>query len=178
MSAEAKTRGDPPDSSELAPTALHREIEEFLYREAWILDNDKLEQWLDLFSENVRYWAPVRRSLPRGRESFHDAYLTPHFDDNKAGLSLRVARSRTGLAHAEEGTRQRRFVTNILILEVEGDFVRVSSNFQVFKSRQDEQWFVGTREDRIRRKPGGGWSIEERMIVLDHGVIGSITTYI
>jgi dibenzofuran dioxygenase beta subunit len=159
-------------------TDLRREVEEFYYREAWLLDNDKLEDWLELFTPGIRYWAPVRTTVARGQEDFTRPFLSPHFDDNLAGLQFRVARSRTGSAFAEEYARVRRFITNVLILEADETTAHVSSNFQLFKSRQDEQWFVGTRNDRLVRNTAGEWRVEERMIILDHGVINSITVYI
>lgn len=172
MDSVARSRAD------LRRADLRREVEEFYYREAWLLDHDKLEEWLQLFTPDVRYWAPVRMNLPRGKEDFRHPFISPHFDDNLAGLQLRVARSRTGIAHAEEVTRTRRFVSNVLILAEEADdILEVASNFQLFKSRQDEQWFVGTREDRLRRT-ADGLRIRERMVVLDHAVIDSITVYI
>lgn len=166
--------------SEIVPDRmrLRSEVEELYYREAWLLDNDKLEDWLKIFTPNVRYWAPVRVNLPRGQEDFSQPFLSPHFDDDLAGLQFRVARSRTGAAYAEEVTRLRRFITNVVILAAEGATVDVASNFQLFKSRQDEQWFVGMRKDRLRCGDDGELRIEERMIVLDHGVIDSITVYI
>jgi dibenzofuran dioxygenase beta subunit len=157
---------------------LRREVEELYYREAWLLDHDKLEQWLELFTPDVRYWAPVRMNLPRGEEDFSQPFITPHFDENYAGLQFRVARSRTGMAFAEEYVRVRRFISNVLILENDERTARVSSNFQLFKSRQDEQWFVGARDDRLARNDDGVWRIRERMVVLDHSVIDSITVYI
>jgi 3-phenylpropionate/cinnamic acid dioxygenase small subunit len=42
--------------------ATIREIEQFLYREARLLDNRQYHAWLDLFTDDVRYWMPVRTS--------------------------------------------------------------------------------------------------------------------
>jgi 3-phenylpropionate/cinnamic acid dioxygenase small subunit len=37
-----------------------REVEQFLYREARLLDERRFHEWLLLFTEDVRYWMPVR----------------------------------------------------------------------------------------------------------------------
>ena len=37
-----------------------REVERFLYREARLLDERRFHAWLDLFTDDVRYWMPVR----------------------------------------------------------------------------------------------------------------------
>jgi len=95
-------------------TQLRHELEELLYYEAWLLDNDRLEDWLDLFAEQVRYWAPVRENVGRGQEDFALPHLLTYFDDDKKNLSLRVQRVRTGVAHAEEPpSRVRHFVSNV-----------------------------------------------------------------
>ena len=40
--------------------ALIREVEQFLYHEARLLDERRLHEWLDLLTDDVRYWMPVR----------------------------------------------------------------------------------------------------------------------
>lgn len=161
-------------------TPLRQEFEELLYYEAWLLDNDRLEDWLDLFAEQVRYWAPVRENLARGNEDFSLPHLLTHFDDDKNNLTLRVQRVRTGVAHAEEPpSRVRHFVSNVRILETEGpNQVKVGSNIMVFRNRWDgsEHLFVGCREDWWRRSEGK-WKNEERCIVLDHGVLENMTVF-
>ena len=37
-----------------------REVEQFLYREARLLDSYRFAEWLELFCEDVRYWMPTR----------------------------------------------------------------------------------------------------------------------
>jgi 3-phenylpropionate/cinnamic acid dioxygenase small subunit len=157
---------------------LRPQFEELLYREAWILDQDRLEEWLDLLSEDIHYWAPVRADMNRGNEDFSAPLRLAFFDDTKDGLRLRVARIRTGAAHADEPpSRVRHLITNVQVLEAPNkDTAKVASNFLVFKSRRnrEENLFVGSRED-IWRLDGGAWKLFERMILLDHNVIESIT---
>lgn len=156
---------------------LRREFEDLLYYEAWLLDHDRLEEWLALMADNVRYWAPVRANLERGRDDWTRQQWLAHYDDDKAGLTIRVQRVRTGAAHADEPpARVRRFVSNVRVLEGTADYAQVTSNFIVFKSRRgrEEYLFVGCREDRWRRI-AGAWKLEERLILLDHDVIDNVT---
>ena len=37
-----------------------REVEQFLYREARLLDERRFHEWLELFTEDVRYWMATR----------------------------------------------------------------------------------------------------------------------
>src|SRR5712692_786701 len=156
---------------------LRQEFEELLYYEAWLLDHDRLEEWLELFADNVRYWAPVRTNQVRGKEDLQRPQLLAHFDDDKTGLAIRVQRIRTGAAHADEPpSRVRHFVSNVRVLVAEEDRTHVTSNFIVFKSRRgrEETLFVGCREDHWRRA-NGKWRIEERLIILDHDVLENVT---
>ena len=156
---------------------LRREFEDLLYYEAWLLDHDRLEEWLGLFLDMVRYWAPIRSNVSRGQENFSDPRQLAHFDDDKGSLTLRVLRTRTGAAHADEPpARVRHLISNVRILETHDETATVTSNFMVFKSRRgrDESLFVGCREDRWRRIDGA-WKLEERLIILDHDVIENIT---
>lgn len=156
---------------------LRREFEDLLYYEAWLLDHDRLEEWLALMADNIRYWAPVRANLERGRDDCTRQQWLAHYDDDKAGLTIRVQRVRTGAAHADEPpARVRHFVSNVRVLAGTADYAQVTSNFIVFKSRRgrEEYLFVGCREDRWRRI-AGAWKLEDRLILLDHDVIDNVT---
>ncbi|MGH7905132.1 MAG: aromatic-ring-hydroxylating dioxygenase subunit beta [Candidatus Binataceae bacterium] len=158
---------------------LRLEFEDLLFHEAALLDAERLEDWLTLIDDSVRYFAPVRATLPRGGEDFGRRELIAHFDDNKNGLALRIRRIRTGWAHAEEPpSRTRHLISNVRIVETHqnDNTVRVASNFMVFRSAgdSDERTFIGSREDTWRRT-GDGWRLLNRLIILDHNVIESIS---
>jgi len=161
----------------MSPVALRLEFEELLYYEAWLLDHDRLEEWLALCAEQVRYWAPVRTNVARGREDWPRPLQLMHLDEDKGSLAMRVQRIRTGAAHADEPpARVRHVVSNVRVLDGDDKVATVTSNFIVFKSRRgrEESLFVGCREDRWRRIEGT-WKLEERLIVLDHDVTENIT---
>ncbi|HJZ18253.1 MAG TPA: aromatic-ring-hydroxylating dioxygenase subunit beta, partial [Stellaceae bacterium] len=42
---------------------LIREVEQFLYREARLLDERRFHEWLALFADDVRYWMVTRSNL-------------------------------------------------------------------------------------------------------------------
>lgn len=160
-------------------TELRLAFEELLYHEAWLLDHDKLEEWLALCAEQIRYWAPIRTNTPRGSEDWSQPSALAHFDEDKASLTMRVQRIRTGAAHADEPpARVRHLVSNVRIVDAHAETVNVTSNFIVFKSRRgrEESLFVGCREDRWHRVDTS-WKLEERLIVLDHDVLENVTVF-
>jgi len=162
----------------MSASNLRPQIEDFLIHEAWLLDQGRFEDWLDLLTDDVRYWAPVRREMERGKEDFTAPNLLAHYDDNKFGLTLRVQRIRSGFAHADEPpARVRHLISNVKILGEEDDLLQVTSNFICFKSRLgDEIFYVGSRNDSLRRVDGD-WKIARRCIILDHSVLDGITTF-
>ncbi len=161
-----------------APTVsrdLQQEIEQFLYEEAALLDEGRFWEWLDLFTDDVRYWMPVRETLQARRDGLHpeDEPAVPLMDDDKNFLRLRVERLDTGLAHAEiPASRTRHLITNVRVRETEGGELEVLSNFHVYQGRVEstDYQFFGRREDRLR-KVAGAWKIARRKIVLDHTVL-------
>ena len=42
---------------------LQHEVEQFYYDEAAMLDERRFSEWPDLFTDDVHYWMPIRRTL-------------------------------------------------------------------------------------------------------------------
>ena len=84
--------------------ALWLDLMGFYIREAWLLDERRLNKWLDLFTDDVLYFMPRRKNVPR-REAHRE--LTPLgdlaiFEEDKRYLEMRVARLDSGMAWAED----------------------------------------------------------------------------
>lgn len=151
------------------------EIERFLYDEASLLDRGLFDEWLALFTDDVRYWVPVRENLAGNSSGIHDSALlqVALIDDDKEFLSKRIERLATGLAHAETpASRTTHLLGNVRILEANDEAVVVESAFALFQSRMGDvdHTFHGHREDRLRRV-GDGWKIAERKVILDVSVL-------
>ncbi|RMG56495.1 MAG: 3-phenylpropionate/cinnamic acid dioxygenase subunit beta [Acidobacteria bacterium] len=148
------------------------EAERFLYREAKLLDERRFEEWLDLLTDDVRYWMPVGNLEGAGAP---DGQHLSYFEDNKQTLMLRIKRLGTGFAHAEDPpSRTRHLISNIVVEAFTEAELKVSANFIVFRGRleTEEDLFVGRRED-VLRKVDGQWKLAARKILLDHNVIGA-----
>ncbi len=165
-----------------------REIERFLYREARLLDERRFQEWLELFTEDVHYWMPMRSNrYPKGSKAIKiidrdrdvDRELTREdelalLDETKSTLTRRIARLDTGMAWAEDPpSRTRHLITNIEI-EPNGEEseLTVYSNFIVYRTRaeKEQEFYVGSRQDVLRRVDGA-WKIARRRIVLDDNVL-------
>jgi 3-phenylpropionate/cinnamic acid dioxygenase small subunit len=155
---------------------LIREIEEFLYAEAALLDERRFEEWLALLTDDIRYWMPMRRNVKFGeqeRENTRERQDMNWFDEGKTTLQQRVQQIMTGVHWAEEPlSRVCHMVTNVQIVQATATEVTVQSRFLVYRNRlQDEtDFFVGKRED-VLRKVDGAWQIARRQILLDQNVL-------
>jgi 3-phenylpropionate/cinnamic acid dioxygenase small subunit len=164
------------------------EVEQFLYREARLLDERRFEAWLALFTDDLRYWMPVRTTrYPRRSQAI--AVLDPArqveeelgtardlaiFDETKETLTRRIARLDTGMAWAEDPpSRTRHIVSNVEVepAEAAGE-VTAYSNFVVYRNRgeTEQDFYVGARRDTLRRVDGV-WKIARRTIILDQNVL-------
>src|SRR3984893_7986097 len=99
--------------------ALWLELMPFYIREAWLLDERKLKEWLDLFTDDVLYFMPRRKNVPR-REAHRE--LTPLGDlalieDDRRYLEMRVARLDTGMAWGEDPPSRTRHLIGNLVAE-------------------------------------------------------------
>ena len=154
---------------------LKHEVEEFLFLEADVLDSRRYEDWLDLLTEDIHYWMPVRRTTTAreaGRE-FTKPGGVAFFDDDFATLKMRVDRMLLGGAWAEDPpSRTRRLIANVRIVDRTEDEVTVSSNFQLYRTRlaSEEDSWIGRREDVLRRVDGE-FRLARRHIFLEQTVI-------
>jgi 3-phenylpropionate/cinnamic acid dioxygenase small subunit len=162
----------------LVPIEVEREIQQFLYEEADLLDTFRFREWLELFTEDARYWAPVRenRLYRERKEEISAPGSSAYFDDDFIGLKQRVERLYTRMAWAEDPpSRTRHLVTNIRVRPTDDpDEYDVESSFYMHRTRteRDHDWIVGKRYDRLRRSElPHGFSIANRTVLFDMGIL-------
>lgn len=164
------------DQNALERLLLRAEIEEFLYREADLLDERRYEDWLDLLAEDYQYSVPLRLNVQYDdvatRENTGSGEIA-WFDEGKPTVSLRVRQLMTGKHWAEEPvSRVSHLVTNVRLDTVALPEVRVSSRFVVYRNRvaDETDFLVGRRHDVLRRT-GDDWRVSRRRLLLDQSVL-------
>ena len=156
---------------------LRTEIEDFLYHEAELLDERRYSDWIELIADDIHYFMPIRRNVKFGewdRENSRAGVESSWFDEDKRTLVGRVRQLETGLHWCEEpASRVRHIVSNVQVVRDDGHEVHVRSRFVLYKNRvQDlENFFIGKREDVLRRDGATGWKIARRTIILDQNVL-------
>ena len=145
----------PPFATGLPATAesllLQHEIEQLLYREARLLDDWNLDEWLTLYTQDARYTVPTT-DLPEGDPGSDLLFI----DDDYRRMSGRVERLKSRHAHREyPWSRTRRFIGNVMITSVEGDEIAATASVSVWRFRAGESApYVGRYDVRLRRIEG------------------------
>jgi 3-phenylpropionate/cinnamic acid dioxygenase small subunit len=103
------------------------EIEQFLYQEAWLLEERRFADWLALMTDDVVYYLPNRRE---DGDVADDALIAR---DGMAALRMRIDRLHDPLNPAlQPPPRTKYFVTNVAIVERRDDELQVRSSVLLY----------------------------------------------
>lgn len=153
---------------------LQHEIEQLLYTEAELLDSFRLEEWLDLLTEDITIEAPIRRNTHPGTDqspfSEEGHYIYNEYDI----LRERVTRLGKEYAWAENPrSRVRHLITNVRVVEAEADEYVVQNNQLVYRSyggSADHDVLSARRRTTLRRVDGE-LKIANRVVYFDDSVL-------
>lgn len=150
---------------------IKAELTEFLEDEATLLDGDRLGEWLNLFTDDARYWMPVRVSVHRAMGDGFSRYMC-YYNDTKSALGTRIHRlvgTKSGWVE-DPPSRACRFVTGVKVFRTDTpDEFNTFSNLLLTRSRSDEgevKLLTAMRYDTLRRT-GEGVRIAKREIYLN-----------
>ena len=150
--------------------AAHR----WLVDEAWILDQQAYERWLELLADDIHYLMPVRVTTALNA-GFSTSPGMAHFDEDRYSLGRRVARFLTEHAWTEDPpSRLRHHLTNVRTFATgDDDHLIVDSATLLFRSRGDvhEGYIVSAGREDLLRRTAGGWQLARRTIMLDDSVV-------
>jgi p-cumate 2,3-dioxygenase beta subunit len=110
-------------------------VEDFIYREAGLLDEWKLKEWLALFAADARYEvAPTGDAEAGSLSSAESLFLIA---DDRERLEQRVIRLLKPQAHAEYPySRVRHLYSNVRILAADVASIDAVSNFVTFRTKR------------------------------------------
>jgi phthalate 3,4-dioxygenase subunit beta len=152
----------------------HLAAHQWLVDEAYLLDAQSYEAWMELLTDDIHYYMPVKVTTPLGA-GFDTAPGMAHFDENKYSLGRRVARFATEHAWTEDPpSRLRHFVTNVRTFETDvAEELVVESAVLLFRSRGDvgESALVSAGREDLLRREGERRKLARRLISVDESVI-------
>jgi p-cumate 2,3-dioxygenase beta subunit len=138
-------------------------IENFLYEEAALLDEWRLDEWLELLTEVATYEVPST-DAPDGDPKTTLSIIA----DDITRIRSRVKQLLGKSAWAENPpSRTRRLISNVRIRGVEGESIYVTANFAVYRMRFEHMdTYVGRYEYTLVQRDGR-LKIRARKAILD-----------
>jgi p-cumate 2,3-dioxygenase beta subunit len=142
-----------------------RVVEAFVFEEAALLDDWKLNEWLALFAPTCSY-----EIAPTGLNDGFDRSPEKNFfyvSDNHERLEQRVLRLQKPSAHVEyPHSRTRHLYSNVRIVE-DHDRLTVMINFATYRTKHRQTAvYPGSSRYRLARSTDG-FLIEAKRVVLD-----------
>jgi benzoate/toluate 1,2-dioxygenase beta subunit len=146
-----------------------REVEQFLYKEARLADQNDYDGWEELWTEDALYWVPVdgEGDHPRGTVSI--------IFDNRSRIRTRLKQVRTGKRYAQAPpSNLRRIIGNVELIggrpsETGEVDLEVGANFIALESRPrgNELW-GGRTTYRLRRVDGAIRLVYKKVVLVDN----------
>lgn len=146
-------------------------VEDFLFAEAELIDNWKLDEWQAMLADDACYYIPANDD-PQGS---HRSSLFIIADDRER-IRQRVIRTLDPNCHAESPrSRLSRIIGNVRIVSDEGDVVTATGNFVLHRYRRYERMgeYVGNFRYILKRS-GASFLIKERRMFLKSQELGSL----
>jgi 3-phenylpropionate/cinnamic acid dioxygenase small subunit len=128
------------------------EVENFLYREARLMDSHDYEGWESLWTDDGVYWVPIDTG-----DYDPDERISIIYDDRDL-IAARIKRLQSDDAYAQRPqSRLSRVVSNIEIDERDGEEIEVQSSFVLIEYRRGiQQVWAGRTTHRLRGSNGDG----------------------
>jgi benzoate/toluate 1,2-dioxygenase beta subunit len=135
--------------------------EQFLYHEARLLDTQRYEEWLGLFTDDATYWVPLEQNQKDPLET------SSIIHDDRTLLELRVRQARHPRAHARQPlARTVHQVGNVMVSEENGGEITVDSTLHLTEFRNENsdctaRWFSTgcAAPGRASGSPSNAWSL-------------------
>ena len=120
----------------------HR-VQQFLFHEARLLDERRLQEWLALYADDAEYWVPYawNQQSPKDHVSL--------FYETKKLLAMRIDRLDRALSPLDSPpARVNHYLTNV---QVDGEPLAARANLLFVEHRREQQrWFAGRATWRLR----------------------------
>jgi 3-phenylpropionate/cinnamic acid dioxygenase small subunit len=144
---------------------LQREVEQFLYLQAELLDAKQWQAWMDLFDAQGVYWMPVERSQTdwEGSPSI--------FAEDKLLMEIRKGRVTHPNAWSQAPMWEtNHLVSHVAIESVDGPQIQVRSRFHMMELRRDTvRHFGGSYRHTLVRDAAGALRIRMQRVDLFNG---------
>jgi p-cumate 2,3-dioxygenase beta subunit len=143
------------------------QIEEFLYHEAELIDDWRLPEWSELYTDDAEYdVTSLDSDDPINSSSKNSLFLLA---DDKERLSSRAKRLMKKTAHAEfPHSKVRHIISNVRLGTEAGGEIKVKANFVVYRTKEDKtSQYMGQMHYVLIPHESGGFRIRRKRCILD-----------
>ncbi|MBF6568982.1 MAG: aromatic-ring-hydroxylating dioxygenase subunit beta [Candidatus Binataceae bacterium] len=139
-------------------------VENFIYHEARLMDENRYDEWLALWTSDALYWVPCGRDDADPKREVSLIY------DDHTRLETRIRRLNSGVAHAQDPkSRMRRVISNLEIEEESNGEVNTASNFILAELRRGVQdVFAGRTIHRLRPENGSYKLVFKKVLLVNN----------
>lgn len=136
-------------------------LEAFLYDEADLLDRGDLKAWLELFTEDGRYWMPARLG-----QDDPETEISLFYEDRLL-MSIRALNFGHPLSPMmEHAVRTSHVIGNVRLANWDGVVAQVTANFHAVVLQRKEQTIFAGRTTHDLVQDGRGWKIRQKRVDL------------
>jgi benzoate/toluate 1,2-dioxygenase subunit beta len=146
-----------------------RNVEQFLYREARLADENDYDGWEALWTDDAIYWVPA------GGADIDPVTEVSVIYDNRSRIATRMKQVKTGKRYAQAPPSSlRRLISNVELLGGRpglsgGTDLEVGANFLAFESRARGNVLWGGRTTyRLRRTDDGIRLVYKKVVLVDN----------
>ncbi len=151
-------------------------LEQFLYLEARLLDEQRWDEWNDLFVEDGEYWVPATHGQPdplRHMSIMHEKSLL---------RAVRLKRySHPNAMSLQPRPRTAHLISNVMLDDFDeaGKTVSTNARFIMLEYRRDSQFTYGGAVSHDLLVTGEGFRIQRKKVELANceGALSSIQVY-
>jgi benzoate/toluate 1,2-dioxygenase beta subunit len=142
-------------------------VENFLYREARLMDQHAYDEWLALWTDDALYWVPCNE------DDFDPERHVSIVYENRARLEDRIARLKSGAAYAQDPkSRLSRVVSNIEVEPGNGAEIVVHSTFNLTALRRNRtDIFAGRAIHQLRPVDGSFKMAFKKVLLISNDVV-------
>jgi 3-phenylpropionate/cinnamic acid dioxygenase small subunit len=164
----------PPSAGGVSPET-QREVEQFLYYEADLLDRFALEEWFGLLTEDFSIRAPIRSYTHPGTEHPEFSEDGYYIKNGHTMVRERVTRLKKEYAWAENPrSRVRHVLGNVYVTETDEGY-DVINNQHVYRSKGDtaDNDTISAQRETTLRDTDDGFRIADRTVYLDDSIVST-----
>lgn len=173
MSPMSKELTESP-SGQVSPE-VQQTVEQFLYREADLLDSFELDEWLDMLAEDITIRVPVRTYTHPGTEHGEFSEDGYYLHNDHKMISERVTRLSKEYAWAENPRSRVRHVLGNVRIEETAEGYEVTNSQHVFRSKGDtgDHDLISAERETTLRSTDDGLLVADRTVFLDHSIVNT-----